>query len=119
MKYCHSFSITIPMKKPIPVFWMHDLLNYVIGTTQNPETWANRSELQEWIRCNSVQVFEGVYICHVTEYPYTSPAYTTDITKSFTSQILDEFGIHDYEIDPLQPCGGWRSVDILHYNPNT
>jgi hypothetical protein len=97
--------------KPSKYFFATDLLDYFVGTTSE-EIWQKRTEIRNWLKDNFVLVGKNS-VCQLSDCPHDYlPEYTENV-KSFVSQAIAEFGTHDYEISPLQPCGGWKYLNII------
>lgn len=94
--------------KPRKVYWCHELLDYFIGTTD----WWSRTNITNWISENTKVDDASISLYRITDYPYEDITPPDDVVD-FISKSLEEFGQYDYEINPLIPCGGWKTLDIL------
>ena len=98
--------------KPQKLYSLTDLLDYFLGT-QGHEVWIVRSEINEWFINDENHTWEGcVRICEITDHPYHTRPIKSPATLAFCEKCLEEFGICDYEIRPLEPCGGWKFLKI-------
>lgn len=95
--------------KPRKVYWFNELLYYFIGTAN----WSDRAEVCNWFKYNGRNLSPLVFGCRITDDPFVKYTNTTPAIDAFIKNCLDEFGQYDYEIDPLKPCGGWKSLDII------
>jgi len=97
--------------KPQKLYSLTDLLDYFLGT-QGKEIWEVRTEIKDWFSDN--YIWEGdVRVCELTNYPYSNFSEKSDAICAFCESCLEEFGMSDYEIKPLEPCGGWKFLKIV------
>jgi hypothetical protein len=97
--------------KPQKLYSLTDLLDYFLGT-QGKEIWEIRTEIKEWFLHHHIWQ-DGIRICEITDHPYHTVPIKSQATLAFCEKCLEEFGICDYEIRPLGPCGGWKFLKIV------
>ena len=99
--------------KPSKYFFATELLSYFVGTS-GVDIWEKRTEILEFLRETAEEkIFGQIPLCEITDYPYSETFSDSENVMDFVKKSLDEFGTCDYELDPLSPSGGWKTLKII------
>lgn len=99
--------------KPTKLYWSKELLDYFLGTENNPDKLINRTDVYCWLRDNSHTTKFNHSICRLTDNPFSGLSPTTIVIEEWAKLALEEFGTYDYEFQESRPCGGWKYLDII------
>lgn len=99
--------------KPQKLYFATDLLDYFVGTS-GPHIWQDRGQILEFLRgISEEKIFGRIPVCEITDYPYSETVSNSQMIQEFVIKALEEFGTCDYELDPLSPSGGWKTLKII------